>query len=96
MGYRDTHPDFDDAASIERLLALGFEDDSAFDEGWPALRRGQVVVYVDYGSPLERCAPAGARFSIESLDGQVLGQAEDVDGLIAILRHLDTPREEAA
>ena len=43
MGYRETHPNFDDAASIERLLALGFDDDSVFGEGWPALRRGEVV-----------------------------------------------------
>ena len=96
MGYRETHPNFDDAASIERLLALGFDDDSVFGEGWPALRRGGVVVYIDYISPTERCAPAGARFSLESLDGEALGQAEDIDALIAFLRDLDAPREHAA
>lgn len=50
MSYQTIFPDFDDAASCERLLALGFADTSWGNDTCPSFERDGVAIYVDYAN----------------------------------------------
>jgi hypothetical protein len=48
MSYQTEFPNFDDAASCERLLSLGFTDMSWGNDACPSFERDGVSLYVDY------------------------------------------------
>jgi hypothetical protein len=66
MTYQTIFPDFDDAASCERLLSLGFADVSWGNDTCPSFERDGIAIYVDYAdASLSEWQERGAtRFSV--------------------------------
>ena len=48
MLYLSVFPDFDDAASCEHLLSLGFTDMSWGNDAAPSFERDSIAIYIDY------------------------------------------------
>ena len=91
MSYQTIFPDFDDAASCERLLALGFADASYSNDTCPSFERDGVAIYVDYAdaSLSEWTERGDTRFSVINLDTNEQSMPfDDLDHAIMSHAHL--------
>jgi hypothetical protein len=88
MSYQTIFPDFDDAASCERLLALGFDDTSYSNDACPSFERGSVLIYVDYADDsLSECTNRdGLRFVVIS-DANDQSIFDDLDSALIYHAH---------
>ena len=86
MSYQSVFPDFDDAASCERLLALGFADTSYSNDACPSFERDGIAIYIDYANPSLSEMPTsdGFRFTLINPD---TGNSDQFDCLERTIRH---------
>ncbi len=89
MSYQSVFPDFDDAASCERLLALGFADTSWGNDTCPSFERDGIAIYVDYAdaSLSEWTERDDTRFSVIS-DANEQSIFDDLDNALVYHAHL--------
>jgi len=83
-------PDFDDAASCERLASLGFTDASYSSDTCPSFERDGVIIFVDYAdaSLSEWRARDALRFSVINLGTDEQFVFDDLDHAITYHAHL--------
>ncbi len=90
MSYQTIFPDFDDAASCERLLALGFADTSWGNDACPSFERDDVSIYVDYAdaSLSDWTERDDARFSVIDGHNDQSMPFDDLDHALTYHSHL--------
>tara|TARA_R110000868_G_C10487460_1_gene729876 strand:+ start:170 stop:454 length:285 start_codon:yes stop_codon:yes gene_type:complete len=90
MSYLSIFPDFDDSVSCERLLALGFTDESWGNDACPSFERDGVAIYVDYADPSlsEWQARDDTRFSVINGARDESFSFDDLEHAIAHHAHL--------
>ena len=88
--YKLMFPDFDDAASCERLASLGFTDASYSNDTCPSFERDGVLIYVDYAdaSLSEWAGRDGLRFSVINLGTDEQFIFDNLDHALTYHAHL--------
>jgi len=90
MSYSTIFPDFDDAASCERLASLGFTDESYVNDTCPSFDRDGITIYIDYADAAlsEFTGRDDLRFTVIDPDTDEQFLFADLDHAIMYHTHL--------